>query len=867
MTLSRLVRVSVHVGQTGTEFGRLTLAGEGGIPVTATTITSGDSSGHWQIVGGVLSPTAAAVSAGYGQAPYSLRLNDGTELTITCPDNVRHVATIDEINQAGAETNNGGPMSGKTVRIRPGSYGQWAQTGNFLNVPQRVTFEAADPNNRPIIRNIRIIGQQNTNIGNVTLRNLRFIRPLDPLNHSFIGPSVSGGYAVVVISGDNVRVENCEVTTDMQIGRDSGGQLIEQMPGILANGSNIELIGNDIHHISIGLQFNIDGGLVEGNRVHDFYSDGVRLGGKTHDCAFRNNYIYDMMGFGSVLHGDGIQFSDPSRGAIANVDIEGNIFMLGAGEEKGVRSAPFDATPRTVRVSGDITLDVSAIGARIERESGNTSSYTLTLPDPSLYPQESIWFNGGATYSITLAGNIEGGNVTMSGEAYRGTYAVRSNGTQWQRAPLGLRAGIGLVTSSLDLTPRSYGLIYRVDASAGNVLIRLPPLAEGAQVGFARIDNTPNTVTVVPIGADAMQINLKNTPVASYSIRPLDACTIQNTNNGGVWNIRASVKYLQGIFGNSNSSWTIARQSDGGLGGADANNVHRVDATLVPLDVTLPDITTLIFNIGFHRIDAVSGNVVRIYPRPGNTLTLGGTPVDFYTLPPNGSATMEINGSNWEITAGEAYLDATFPNSYTKLGGQGNITVRGNIVYTDAAWHYRLEESNRTIWPNGNWFGYCRIYNNDFLRVGHQDENGDGQIDELDGWFDTTIPMVAPQSIRNSVPADDFCVRNVIAGLLNPQGWNDAAVGGLRTFFGAGTPDENIAMNLGQRDGNRLDAAYDAIMSPPPQPGPNKYKPKTPAEAIAISQRINAGTRGAAYYWDFAAGRKRTGASEPVIPG
>ncbi|WP_439150783.1 hypothetical protein, partial [Sulfitobacter sp.] len=62
-------------------FGALTPAGAGGIPVAGTSITSGDTNGHFEIVAGHLVPTAAG--EGNLSGTYALTLNNGDTLDLT----------------------------------------------------------------------------------------------------------------------------------------------------------------------------------------------------------------------------------------------------------------------------------------------------------------------------------------------------------------------------------------------------------------------------------------------------------------------------------------------------------------------------------------------------------------------------------------------------------------------------------------------------------------------------------------------------------------------------------------------------------------------------------------------------------------
>jgi hypothetical protein len=101
-----------------TSFGALTIAGAGGIPVTGTSISSGDASGHWQISGGRISPSPAGDTANLNLGPYSLVLNDDQEVNITIAPDVYSVRDATELSAAVTAA-----ASNKTIRLRAAATG------------------------------------------------------------------------------------------------------------------------------------------------------------------------------------------------------------------------------------------------------------------------------------------------------------------------------------------------------------------------------------------------------------------------------------------------------------------------------------------------------------------------------------------------------------------------------------------------------------------------------------------------------------------------------------------------------------------------------------------------------------------------
>ncbi|MGL4310386.1 MAG: Ig-like domain-containing protein, partial [Paracoccaceae bacterium] len=100
-------------GSLTVNFGQYTRAGAGGVAVTGTSISTGDASGHWQIVSGYLSPSTAGQGAISGS--YSLTLNDAQTVAITVTSNEYHVRTVPECSAAFTHA---GTAGGRTITFR-----------------------------------------------------------------------------------------------------------------------------------------------------------------------------------------------------------------------------------------------------------------------------------------------------------------------------------------------------------------------------------------------------------------------------------------------------------------------------------------------------------------------------------------------------------------------------------------------------------------------------------------------------------------------------------------------------------------------------------------------------------------------------
>ncbi|MEM9342560.1 MAG: putative Ig domain-containing protein [Pseudomonadota bacterium] len=105
-------------GDLNVNFGALTKAGAGAFPVPGASISTGDPQGHWQISGGMLSPSSAGDAADLSAGGYLLTLNDGTTVDIAVDADSAHVSAAGQLNTALQEL----PISGGNVFVRDGDY-------------------------------------------------------------------------------------------------------------------------------------------------------------------------------------------------------------------------------------------------------------------------------------------------------------------------------------------------------------------------------------------------------------------------------------------------------------------------------------------------------------------------------------------------------------------------------------------------------------------------------------------------------------------------------------------------------------------------------------------------------------------------
>jgi hypothetical protein len=551
---------------TDVEFGLLTKAGEGGVPVTGTTFASGNSLGHWQIIGGILTPTSAAVSAGFSGAPYSLVFNDSSTLTISCPANVRHVANT---TQANAAANDEPGISGKTVKIRAGNYGTLGAYNAFVSIANRATFTAADENNRPVFSKIQLAGATTSTVGNVTFSKLKVYRAQSETAHSYIAP-INSNHLVSSAAGAGVLFDDCEIYSDLGNSID-GSFMKEAIFGIDATGGNITIQNCDIHNVAYGIRIGGTNTLIDRNTIHSVHADAINVRGGSVNLTISNNHMYDFAGLGNILHADAVQFTDPGSGNFTNVLIEGNVIFGGDFLNRALMSANFDATISTVSIASSTTLTAATHASK--QINVTAAGVTLTLPAASDCPQETIWFSGGASNAFTIAG-AAGGNVTVNSSNYQGTYAVRSDGTEWTRATAGLRVGYAFVRANYTFLARHNNLTWLVDATTGNVTLTLPASSGMTRVNVIRLDQTANTVTIQPPAAHTM--SFRSGTVSNVTLPPSKAFTF--TAGSSAWTAGAGTYENQGIFGNGGTGYNYADMTiRGNIIWADASHIIRIE--------------------------------------------------------------------------------------------------------------------------------------------------------------------------------------------------------------------------------------------------------------------------------------------------
>lgn len=126
--------VTIEAGSQGTllvDFDPLTAAGEGGVPVTGSAVSSGDPQGHWAVSDGLLVPSTAGDAADLDAGPYSLTLDDGQVVEVQVaphPFSAEHWA-LSGPDEDGVDivifdlpSDSGTPLTGIEVRFNGGAW-------------------------------------------------------------------------------------------------------------------------------------------------------------------------------------------------------------------------------------------------------------------------------------------------------------------------------------------------------------------------------------------------------------------------------------------------------------------------------------------------------------------------------------------------------------------------------------------------------------------------------------------------------------------------------------------------------------------------------------------------------------------------
>ena len=428
-----LVFPSATMPDVSADFGELTRQGAGGVAVTGTSITSGDPSGHWQISGGEVSPSATGEDTISGI--YNLTLDDASTVELTVVSNKASVASAAELTAAWSAL----PASTATgILIRDGDYsGEARQTltskafTNEVVVEPHTTFvAAADPKqNTHTVTLPGIVLAADTS--NTRWRGLKFYETLAgaSLETNGVFEITSGGTTTA-----NITIEDCEIASfDFRTAYDNGvfadasnfvgvyatqGLFfanLDAIRGIKAiDVNNFRALRNHIHDVTRGMvmsDLGIDGGnrsRIAGNWIEDVISNFTTAGGQTDGLDIWDNLAINCWGSdGEVpsnpLHSAvGLSFDNPSTGAFQNVSVMGNLMHVGWGRQK-----------YTVDSGDTYTVTNAATGMKFNDPQNTYAYQNITVA-------HNLIVSHGLCLEFSGAQNIDVYNNTLSYEDYEG---------------------------------------------------------------------------------------------------------------------------------------------------------------------------------------------------------------------------------------------------------------------------------------------------------------------------------------------------------------------------------------------------------------------------------------------------------------
>lgn len=525
-------------------FGADTYVGDG----SAACAAADGTYGPFTVAAGRVSPNTSPIT------PNDYAVGDQT---VTVVADVITVSGTDELVRAIRQAER---INNKAIEYRRNAtYGEINNYGAFDTsiLTGTVTIRPCnEPGLIPPWQWFAVTGPTAGTFGNVILDGVHLFNGQDNRAHNFISPQESplpgmrGTIATLVTNSTNVTMRNCDFSSNMMPSK-SGGLCVAEIVGLRVAGSNHVVENCKFHHVAQGVELRGSNIMFRDNEIYDFYSDGIRVR-DIDGVTIVNNTIRDIIGLSKVLHQDAVQFIHDA----ANVTIEGNVIWPGDYANRVITTPPSlsvgDQFDDRFAITADLTLTEAEHNGKTIR--ANADGLTVTLPaSPTL--GETYWFmvpDRNHTLTVLASGGQTHGDGmlprTVDHTQNQGTFAVFWDGTQWQTRH-GLRAGIMNVTAgTLTLTPRFSQKNIALDASAGDITVTLPPMATMTDgVGFFRLDNSANTVTILPDAGDTFEdgsASLNITQDQSYAVRDLVA--------PNVWRVLEGNKgELQGIFGNN----------------------------------------------------------------------------------------------------------------------------------------------------------------------------------------------------------------------------------------------------------------------------------------------------------------------------
>lgn len=418
---------------TSTTFGALTIAGHGGVPVTGTSISSGDPSGHWAITSGYIAPSSAGDTANLSGGPYSLVFNDGSTLAITVAANEWDVRQTSEwatvIVQATAT------LSGKKIAIRPGSTIVTGVDGAVGRL-RRADYGGLEIYCREVGLYADVDKFYLRGTRNVTFRRLR-TTPVAETKFQLTGETANHLFGIVI---DSCLVSGAvgNPNGDYAISSNYPNNLIDLITtmGAANNSVGSITVTNSIIEwggTCVGLRVDRDAtaeSIVSGNIIRYFYDDAIGIAKGTpstttwYNCksTVEDNLIYGNVGRSTDStnpHTDAIRFIAQSiAGADWQIQVNRNIIFVGDCRGnlhmQGILASDFKTVAGdsgfffTGTVIGNLIVSDNAVAFNIENAKGmsvkNNTVVSSAISGGTYTP--ALRVGSGSTYSTTSGTHI-----------------------------------------------------------------------------------------------------------------------------------------------------------------------------------------------------------------------------------------------------------------------------------------------------------------------------------------------------------------------------------------------------------------------------------------------------------------------------
>ena len=323
-------------------FGELTKAGHGGMALDGispgATIEAGDEAGHWQINDdGIITPSPAG--EGHLVGPYELTVAE-RQVTITIESATYDAATIEELLAVLPQNAPPASISGKTIMLRPGQFGD--PDSPTLTLLQKV---CADPANPLTItsREPHTLWVDETEIvrdlGNPgILPKMRILRCSGIVfkgigwHHNFYpGAKTSENMVLLSLELDGIVFDGCNMYCQEGLeGSDQNINVIGADGNANETTRNVIIRNCAIHDARSLLNAVTPGMIVEGNYLYNAHVDFCHISSLSSGCRIKWNVFYRGTVPGSGFHPDFLQSIVAGQNADLNdVEIDGNRWFSG----------------------------------------------------------------------------------------------------------------------------------------------------------------------------------------------------------------------------------------------------------------------------------------------------------------------------------------------------------------------------------------------------------------------------------------------------------------------------------------------------------------------------------------------------------